>query len=174
VLCSLGTLASEQGRYAEAIDAFERCSAIVVTTLGEKHPLRAGSLANIGKALADSGRLEEAVGRFEEAIAIDEETLPPDHVDRSYALLGLGTARLRLGRAAEAIEPLERTLALRASDAIGPSMRATAEVALARALWRSGRDRSRARTLAEAARRHRLDAGEPAPTVPLDDWLEQD
>ncbi len=173
-LCSLGTLASDQGRYAEAIDAFERCNEVVVETLGENHPGRASALVNIGNALAETGRFAEAVDRYREAIVVDEQTLPPEHPDRAFALLGVGTSLMRLDRAAEAIEPLERAVAVRDADAIEPSIRATAELALARALWRSGRDRPRARALAEAARRHTADAGKPVPAVPIDEWLAQD
>jgi eukaryotic-like serine/threonine-protein kinase len=173
-LCSLGAIASDQEHYAEAIDAFERCIAIVVDTLGENHPARAGALANIGKALAAIERFDEALERYEEAIAIDDMTLAAGHPDRAYALLGSGSVLLRLGRATDAIEPLERAFALRDSNAIASSSRSNTELALARALWRSGHDRSRALELAEAARRHGLEAGEPAPNVAVEQWLAQD
>ena len=80
----------------------------------------------------------------------------PDHPDLAYPLTGLGQSLLGLTKPADALPLLERALTLRTTHEIDPALLAKTRFALARALWTTpatqGRDRPRARTLAEQAR----------------------
>ena len=67
-------------------------------------------------------------------------------------LSGLGEDLIRLGRPREAIAPLERAVRLSAESRNSVLEAGLAQFALARALWTSGGDRKRARTLAADAR----------------------
>ena len=89
------------------------------------------------------------------------------HDDKAYALMselerrtsnvsgvleGRGLDLLGLGRAGEALDPLERALAAEEQQPTGYGYEvADIRFSLARALWESGRDQQRARTLAAAA-----------------------
>jgi hypothetical protein len=69
-----------------------------------------------------------------------------------YPLTGIGISYLDEGNAAGGIAPLERAYKIRIKHETDPTKRAETTFALARALWDSGRDHSRARSLAEEAR----------------------
>jgi hypothetical protein len=68
------------------------------------------------------------------------------------ALAGLGQAYLGLGQDRVARERLERALQLAEPQEADPVILATVRLSLAKSLWRTGSDRNRARTLAQAAR----------------------
>jgi tetratricopeptide (TPR) repeat protein len=98
------------------------------------------------------------------AIAIFEKALGPDHPHLAYPLTGLGNTLLALDRPGEALAHLERALTIRTSKRGDATLLATTRFALARALWSApvgqGRDRDRARELAELAHDTYVNASE--------------
>jgi hypothetical protein len=93
------------------------------------------------------------------------------------SLTGLGWALLGLGKPADALALLERALTIRSAHVIDPNFVADTRFGLAHALWSApaaqGRDRPRARTLAEQARDGYAAAGDAheAELAEVDAWL---
>jgi hypothetical protein len=123
----------------------------LVGELGPEHEDVAASRGSLASVLLDDKKPREALAEAEAALAIAEKAPLRDPVVLSAALPTIGQAKVALRRPAEAIAPLERALTLRLAAAAPADLGAT-RFALARALWESGGDRSRARALARAAR----------------------
>jgi tetratricopeptide (TPR) repeat protein/tRNA A-37 threonylcarbamoyl transferase component Bud32 len=110
----LGLVAFRQGRFADALDAFERGLAIRRRT-GAPPAQTALAAANVGEALVALGRFDEALRRLEEAeraLASVPGALPTieaayDKV-RGLALLGKGDAHAALPHLERALSVLER------------------------------------------------------------------
>jgi tetratricopeptide (TPR) repeat protein len=164
-LTSLGNLAREEGKYEEARQHYERALAIWEKALGPDH-------RNVGLALMNLGNLAEVQEKYDEAHeymlrgqSIWEKALGPDHPNLAGAATSLGRVLLARGRPADALAQLERAASIYAAKKdLDPIDVALTHFALAQALWEApdgeGRDRARARTLAEQARVAYANAGE--------------
>lgn len=126
---------------------------------GAGSPWMAHNKSNRGEYLVALGRYGEAIAAFQDALALWEGALGSEHRYLGYPLTGIGIARWKQGHAAEALPPLERALALRQAHEPDAATVAETRFALARALWDDGRDRPRARRLAEDA--HDVYQGQP-------------
>jgi tetratricopeptide (TPR) repeat protein/predicted Ser/Thr protein kinase len=161
---NLGTVAWREGKIDEARGHHERALAIWEKALGPDHPDVATAHYNLGNLALSQEQFDEARGHYERSLAIYEKALGPDHGDLTYPLTGLGEALLNLGEASSALPHLERALTIRTSNAGDPLGVAHIRFALARALWDApaehGRDRTRARELAELARGAYVEDGE--------------
>jgi tetratricopeptide (TPR) repeat protein/predicted Ser/Thr protein kinase len=145
----LGNLARDHGDLAAATDHYERALGVYEKALGPNHPRLAVALTNLGEVALVRKQFDKALTACTRARMLDETTLGADHPDLAYDLACLGEATLGLGDARGALPLLERAVELHRAAA--PDDRARAEFALARALWASGNDRKRARTLARPA-----------------------
>ncbi|MEM9454354.1 MAG: tetratricopeptide repeat protein [Myxococcota bacterium] len=156
LLNNLGSGADLRGKYEESRDFHERALAILETALGPDHPDVASLLNNLGDVAYSRGEYDKARALYERALAGLEKSLGPDHPRVAYPLTGLGEAHLALGTPADALPVLERALVVRVPDEVDPADLAENRALLARALWTApaseGRDRPRARALAEQAR----------------------
>jgi tetratricopeptide (TPR) repeat protein/predicted Ser/Thr protein kinase len=152
---NLGHLATEQGDLDRAVAMFER-GRVVFAGLNPKHPLLAHVDIGLGDVARKRGDLQQARTHYQGALALREEVQGPDHPEVGQVALLLGTALLDLGEPAQALVPLERSLAIDTAQPTSRSFRAEVEFTLARALWTApataGRDRARARQLAEQSR----------------------
>ncbi|MCA9707479.1 MAG: tetratricopeptide repeat protein, partial [Myxococcales bacterium] len=155
-LGSLGSLAQVQGNLDEALALYQRALAIQEKALGPHHYEVAPTLVDLGSVAHSQGKLGEARDLHERALVMLEQTLGPEHPNTALPLTGLGMVLLDLGQPAQALPSLERALALRTTHQVEPGQLAATHFALARALWSApataGRDRPRARMLAEQAR----------------------
>jgi serine/threonine-protein kinase len=154
VALSLGNVAAELhelGRHTEALAANARAVAILERSYGNRHPELALQLQNRGEIRLALGRPVEARADFERALAIWRQELGSDHLTVSLPLQWIGQSYLGERKAGPAIEPLERAHQIRAQVPASPAEQAQTAFALARALWESGRDRSRALGLAARA-----------------------
>ena len=142
-----------QGKLDEAAETNRRSLAIL-----EKKG--AGRDPNIGVLLSRLAEIAEEQGHWAEALAYYrrvkqnyESALGADHPDLADPLTGIARSEIELGGAERAIAPLEDALKRRLSVAssIDPLLVADTRFTLARALWKTGRDRDRARTLAGEA-----------------------
>jgi serine/threonine protein kinase len=140
------------GRNQEALEHEDRSVEILQKGLGAGHPELATQLSNRGEILNALGRYRDARASFEKARIIWERELGLDNRNLAYALTGIGISYISEGDPGSAIVPLERAFKIREEHENDPSRRAETRFALARALWESGRDRARARALAEEAR----------------------
>ena len=173
---SLNNRGSQQlalGRDDEARESFERALALKERNLGSEHVEVASTLHNLALVIGKGGDDEEARGILERAIAIREAIAGPDNQGVTIPLLTYGRTLIAIGEHADGLAALERVLTIRTETGIGI---ANARFALARALWSlpagHGRDRSRARELAERVREEGLGTGDYAvDAAELETWL---
>jgi tetratricopeptide (TPR) repeat protein/predicted Ser/Thr protein kinase len=163
-LNNLGVVASSQGKDEDARGYYERALAIWEKALGPEHPLVAEPVDGLGLVAESHGKYEEAQGYFERSLAIYEKALGPEHPQLARTVTRLGNALLGQGKPTEALPHLERSLTILGANPGDPQWLTETHFVLARALWdapaKAGRDRERARTLAELARKAYADAGE--------------
>ena len=150
-LHNLGVVADAEGDHRGALAYFEDALAVFERAGGAEHPNLAPPLGGIGDELIALGRRHEALAYFARAIAIQDRASGLDYPDTAYPLTSYGSCLIELGRAREAVPLLQRAVALRSNREVDPLELADSQFQLARALWDSGRDRARARTLAASA-----------------------
>jgi tetratricopeptide (TPR) repeat protein len=176
-LDSLGHVAMQQGKLDEARRFHERALAIREKAFRPDNLFAASSLDRLGHVATAQGKLDEARRFHERALAIVEKLLEPDHPIVAFALTGLGETLVQLGAPVEGLTALERALAIRSTYDIDPRLLAETRFALARGLWTvpaaQGRDRPRARMLAEQARDAWAEggAGSEADLAKAEAWL---
>lgn len=143
-LDNIGVVLRHLGRPAEALPYHRRALAITDATIGPDTSEAGGSHGNLGNALIEMGKPKEAFAEFAVALRLVEADLGPKHPDLVVFLAGMGDALLDQKQPAQALPYLERAATL---DETGD-----VQFSLARALWGSGGDKQRARSLAEQAR----------------------
>ena len=148
----LGALAQTELRLVDAEALFTRAIKISEVALGHDHIDLGSPLINLGKVALDRGQPDQAHAHYARVLAIYEKAFGREQADLVYPLNGLAHAALALDRPAEALALAERALPLVASRDELASRRAEARLLIALALQALGRDRPRARALAEAAR----------------------
>jgi tetratricopeptide (TPR) repeat protein len=151
----IGNLAlalSEAGRPGEALAYNQRAVDILRKALGAGHPEVAMHVSNRGEMLNALGRYDEARALFNSAIVVWKKELPSDHPYFGDSLNGIGRGYVEQGAPASALAPLERALAIREKSGAETSQIGETRFLLARALWDSGGDRTRAGALAQAAK----------------------
>ncbi|MBC7976527.1 MAG: tetratricopeptide repeat protein, partial [Myxococcales bacterium] len=153
VLVAVGVLRFLRKDFLGSLDAYEAAYPIMRAALGDAHNHVAILLSNTGETLLALDRGEAAVVDFTRALDILKRSLGRDHVDLALPLKGLGLARLSRRQYAEALVALDQALALRTRSAAANDPQEVAEIqwALARTLRGLGRERGRARELAESA-----------------------
>ncbi|HLK90337.1 MAG TPA: serine/threonine-protein kinase [Polyangia bacterium] len=168
---NLGNVLFSMGRYEEALMHNGTALSIFERRLGLGHPQLARALDNRGEILNALGRYADGRKAYERAAAIWERELGGDAGVLAYPLTGIGLALLGESNPASASVPLERALRFRSAEGTEPTERAETSFALARALWESGREQSRARRLATDARTLYAAATMPKELAVVDKWL---
>ncbi|MDI1446021.1 serine/threonine-protein kinase [Polyangium sp. 6x1] len=155
--------------------AAERALSIRERALGPEHIALASTLLNLAEVMMKERAFADARPRLARVVAIYEKTVGPAHLNLAEPLENLGELHLETHEPAEAIPLLERALSLRASGAEGPYKDASTRFLLARALAAAGRDRARAKKLAEEAQATYAAGGEAwaAPKAEIVAWLAQ-
>jgi tetratricopeptide (TPR) repeat protein len=171
-LRNMAEVLHQLGRDDEALTLAARAHDTLVRAYGPRSGDAAVSLSNQGEYLVDAGRPAEAEDILIEATRIWESQVGPTDYLLGYPLTALGRARLALGHAREAIAPLERARRLREAGELDGALIAETRLALARALWDGGGDRSRALDLAARARQAYAQLGtQPKQLAAADAWL---
>jgi tetratricopeptide (TPR) repeat protein len=172
-LANIGDILRIQGKYDAALQYDRRALAITEKARGPEHPDVALALNNIGDVLRLQGNPNDAIVHYERALTIWEKAFGPQHGNVAVALTGIGRAELDRHQPARALRSLERALAIRAVVGGDPSWLPETRFAVARALWSSGRDRERARSLADQARAGYAVAGKGSERelAEVDSWL---
>lgn len=168
---NLAVVLTGLGRNQEALEHVDRSIEILEKGLGAGHPDLATQLNNRGEILNALGRSHDARASFEKARIVWERELGLDNPNLAYALTGIGASYLSEGNASNAIVPLERAFKIREAHESDPSRRAETRFALARALWESGRERARARSLAEQAHDSYAKAELKTNVAEVESWL---
>jgi len=144
-IVSLGgdvTAAEREGRAALAV---------IEELLGPDHVVTAETLLSLSWIVEVAGRPRDAVELNERALTILETDLGPDHNSTASVRATIARMQLALGEVAEGRRQLERACPV--FDAQGsPVNRGLCREALARAMWETPADRTRARALAQQAR----------------------
>ncbi|HET6582351.1 MAG TPA: tetratricopeptide repeat protein, partial [Nannocystaceae bacterium] len=149
---------------------------ILRPTLGDAHDHVAYAKMAYGSLLRRRGDLERARDLLRQAAAVFAAS--PDNPQSPIADAELGGTLVDLGQTSAAIPLLEAALARPAHGAFGPLSRATARLALARALWIRTSERERARELVAAAQHElanaelhgRQDEARRELSIELDAW----
>jgi serine/threonine-protein kinase len=165
-LHNLGLVLYELGDGRGALAYFERARAIFEKELGLDHPNVAATLVGTGRAETRLGQLDAARSTLERALALAEKSLGRSHPHVAQPLLGLAEVYLAGGKPEDAVPLLERALSLHEAD-----VEDEVRLNLAEALWRLGRDRLHARTLAEEARAHYQHLGHRLGHARAERWL---
>jgi serine/threonine protein kinase/tetratricopeptide (TPR) repeat protein len=169
ITANIGLLLEEMNRLEEALDYMRDSERLAAKVLGPDHPLVALSLGNEGEVLIALHRYDEARAPLERAVALWRKAgSSPFYL--AWALTKVGEALLGQGRTNEAQARLEEAMPLFPDDQ-SPFLAAT-RFALARALWPSTHQQSRAIALARMARATSEIAGNlgPRPSE-IDVWL---
>jgi tetratricopeptide (TPR) repeat protein len=151
-LGNIGEALEKDGRHAEALANLQRAVALWEKVAGPAHPNLADPLFTQGTVFLAQGQAAAALASYRRSRAIREKALGPKHPKLAESLTGEGEALLAGRDPRGATEVLERAVTLAQAAALGPTARARARFALARALWAQGRDRLRALRLAGEAR----------------------
>jgi eukaryotic-like serine/threonine-protein kinase len=162
----LGDVLYEEGRLAEAEEAFRRALAIHEQTVGHATAATATDLHLLGKVLVDRGARDEAERHFNESLAIKRQVLDPRDPEIAEGLSGLAYAASRGGDYG-AMERYYREALQVIRDAFGerhPRV-ALALNNLASALDNQGRYDEAARIHREALEMRRALFGEQHPAV---------
>jgi tetratricopeptide (TPR) repeat protein/tRNA A-37 threonylcarbamoyl transferase component Bud32 len=157
-------------RYPEAIAALERQLEIVASAFGPDSGEQAQPLYNLGLCQEALGDIDKAASSYAASLAVIEKHAGPDDPTLAFPLTKLSDIALTQGRTAEALAYAEPALAVQADG--DAKLRADAQARVAQALWASGRDRRRARTLADEATTtyHRLGKEAEAQLDRLQTW----
>jgi tetratricopeptide (TPR) repeat protein/predicted Ser/Thr protein kinase len=174
---NLAIVLGEEQRYEDARAHFQRALVIREANLGPEHPSLAPVLSNMANTARKEGKYDEARRLYERAMVVRERALGPEHPHMVYLWAGLGQVLFEQGELGEAIAPLERALTVGSANNFPPGMLATVRFSLARSLWsvpvEQGRDRERARELAETARSSFAEIGADAAkdVAQVEAWL---
>jgi tetratricopeptide (TPR) repeat protein len=168
---NLAITLAELGRKEEALTHSQRSVALMERGLGAAHPELAIQLYNLGEVLNSLGRYSKAREIFERARTIWDRELGPESRSVAHALTGIGLSYLAEKTPTAALDVLEVAYKIRIAQESDPSKRAETSFALARTLWELGRDRGRARILAEQARSSYSKAERKAKLDEVEVWL---
>jgi serine/threonine-protein kinase len=150
LLADAGLFSLDRGDLASAGQYYTRSLSIMERTLGPEHPDTGTAAYRLGAVQRRQGRLDAAAEQLARALAVSEKALGPQHTSVARTLAELGHLETDAGRPEAAIPLLERALAILGPG--DPIALADARFGLARALDATGKQRSRARDLLEAAR----------------------
>jgi tetratricopeptide (TPR) repeat protein len=175
VLDNLASVHQLTGAYGEAKVLFERSLVIGEKTLGPEHPAVASTLDSLANVHHATGAHGEAKVLYERALAIHEKVLGSEHPDLAFGLVGLANVALAQHRPGDAVPLAQRAVTLRENSEVPAEQLAAARLVLARVLWEApddaGRDRARARTLAEQARDVFRARGNAPELAEVEQWL---
>ena len=163
VATSLNNLANVHRTLGEsdaARDRLERALAIREKALGAEHPDVAATVSSLASLYRDAGMHEDAKANYERALSIWEKSLGADHPNTSHPLMGLAKILIAQDRPAEALPLLERAVRVREKSSAPPAELAQAQFLLARTLWTTGREHTRAVSLARNARDRLRESGD--------------
>ncbi|MCX4244373.1 serine/threonine-protein kinase [Paraliomyxa miuraensis] len=173
-LINLASSAIAEGDHATAEGLLERAREVFERALGPEHPHVALCLSGLAVVYRNTERLDQAHKALERALPIVERALGPDHPNAADIRIDIAAVATDQGRPDEAIGAAQAAITALEAHGGDATDLAMARFELARAQWATGRDRVRARALAEQARdtcRERGDTGRCV-LATIEPWLE--
>ncbi len=113
LLTKLGAYLSDAGHHSQAETLLSQAQAILLATVGERHPAIADCWNDRGDLCARLGRLVQAQTLFQQALTLRQALFDASHPAVQESLHNLGMLYLRQGKYAQAEPLLQRVLALR-------------------------------------------------------------
>jgi tetratricopeptide (TPR) repeat protein/predicted Ser/Thr protein kinase len=153
-LLNLGCANTRLGRFDAALPLLNRALAIQTRALHADHPNMGYTEVSLAELYLRMRRLDDALIHGKRGLAILEAARGQEHPDVAQALTWLGLVQVARHDYSSAFATLERAVTILQHHPADPQLLAHARFALACAFWDSGRDRTRARTLAMAAQEH--------------------
>jgi eukaryotic-like serine/threonine-protein kinase len=154
---NLGTVLTAMQRFDEAEKELRAAAEIWEKARGPDYADLAFAWQGLGELLEARRDLDGAITAYRRALGVRERALEPDHPLVAVPASSLGLLLAQRGELADAKRHLERALEILTRSDESPVLQGRIALALADVLWRLGRDRQRARALAEQA----LNAGRP-------------
>ena len=170
LLVELGGALADLEHYSEADAALARAETrLAAAPGGDPVPAALASLAR-GDVLSRLARWPDAAALYARALPV-LQAAPGTRDAAARAELGLARILVELGQPAHALPELERLAAQQ--DGLAPEVRFAVDFTLARALWDTGGDRTRARALATGAvgNLRALVAARPGDIAQIEGWL---
>jgi eukaryotic-like serine/threonine-protein kinase len=150
---AIATTEAGLGHLAPAIERGQRALAELEKIRGPEHPELVDTLVQLGYCERGLGRLDASEQHLRRAVAIAVKAFGPKHYDTVNPRIELGHTLIARRRFADALAVMEPAMALADADAnVPPAWTAELRLAYADGLWRSGGDRTRARSRAIQAR----------------------
>src|SRR5262249_54600877 len=161
-------------RLEESLKAHEEGLATLSRVLGERSLEVQRSLMNMGGVYQMMGKMDRAIEYHTQALAQTEKYFGPDTPELAYRLLALGEDWVTVGKPDRALPLFARARPLITGSHPNPVLAGQCDFLTARALWSLGRERSKARALAEGALKtlEVLPAKHPL-RVEMDAWLKK-
>jgi tetratricopeptide (TPR) repeat protein len=106
----LGFIKDGQGKYAEAIEFYEKYLEICQKTLPANHPLLATSYHNIGWVYYNMGEYSKALSYYKKALESRQKTLPANHPLLASSYNNIGQVCCNMGEYSEALSYYEKAL----------------------------------------------------------------
>jgi eukaryotic-like serine/threonine-protein kinase len=169
-LTAPGAVLNELGHHEQGLRFLDR-SVRILFNLDPDSVLLASATMNRAEALCALGKFAEATRDEETAFRIVRLHFKPMHQITAHPFQGLGEVEIARGDPAAAVPLLEEALRIREQSEPYPVLVANTQFALSRALWASGRDRARAQSLAQLARRTYAGHAQPDKERAVTAWL---
>jgi tetratricopeptide (TPR) repeat protein len=109
----LGCIKDVQGKYAEAIEFYEKALEIEQKTLPANHPNLATSYNNIGAVYKNMGEYSKALSYYEKALEIRQKTLPANHPSLATSYNNIGWVYKNMSDYSQALSYYKRALDIR-------------------------------------------------------------
>jgi tetratricopeptide (TPR) repeat protein len=106
----LGRIKDGQGKYAEAIEFYEKSLEIEQKTLPANHPHLATSYNNIGGVYDHMGEYSKVLSYYEKALEIRQKTLPANHPLLATSYNNIGSVYNNMGEYSKALPYYEKAL----------------------------------------------------------------
>ncbi|CAF4481408.1 unnamed protein product, partial [Rotaria sp. Silwood2] len=110
---NLGLFKSDQGKYNEAVQFYQKALVLEEKTLLPNHPDLAYSYNNIGNVYDKMGEYSKALSSYERSLEIRKIALPPNHPDLAMSYGNIGNVYDEMGEYSKALSSYERSLEIR-------------------------------------------------------------
>ncbi len=150
-LSNLGQSFALEARFDQALPYFQRAVKVMTAAQGDYRTERASILGNIGLTFSIQKNYARALPYLNESLTLYQDALGPDHTEATETLDQLGETYLALQQPAKAVAAFERALHNHIKAHSAPASIAIRRLHLAKALWQTKLDRSRARKLVKQA-----------------------